>query len=43
MPQYRGMPGLLMGVVGLGGVEGGGSGDKAFLEVNLGMGITFEM
>jgi hypothetical protein len=39
------MPGLLMGVVWLGGMgeQGEGGRDKGFLEGKLGMGITFEM
>jgi hypothetical protein len=41
MSQYRGMPGLGMG---MGGLEGwGGEGDRGFSEGKLGKGITFEM
>jgi hypothetical protein len=44
MPQYRGRPGLGMGVGGLGAGEGGKGGrDRSFLEGKLGKGITFEM
>jgi hypothetical protein len=43
MPQYRGMPGSLMGVVGLGAGGKGDWWDKGFLEGNLEMWITFEM
>jgi hypothetical protein len=42
MPQYKGMPGLGMGVGGLGSREME-EGDRGFLEGKLGKGITFEM
>jgi hypothetical protein len=42
MPQYRGMPGLGMGVGGLGN-RGRRGGDMGFSEGKLGKGITFEM
>jgi hypothetical protein len=40
MPKYREMPGLGMGVGGLGSK---GRGDRGFSEKKLGKGITFEM
>jgi hypothetical protein len=42
MPQYRGMPGLGIGVGGLGS-KGEGGGDRGILEGKLGKGITFEI
>jgi hypothetical protein len=41
MPQYKGIPGPGMGVVGWG--AGAGGEDKGFSEGKLGKGITFEM
>jgi hypothetical protein len=40
MPQYRGMPGTGMGVVG---EQGEGGGNREFSEGKLGKGITFKM
>jgi hypothetical protein len=42
MPQYRGRPGLGMGVGGL-GIRGRQGRGRGFSEGKLGKGITFEM
>jgi hypothetical protein len=43
MAQYRGMPGLGMGVGMLGNRGRGGRGDRGFSEGKLGKKIKFEM